>query len=82
MSLFKKLLIGASALKLYQQHNKPHVIPPPGFSIIGMEHKGFGSTWNIKYIEDKYPNSKKTISVSKGTSAIYSGSDKWQVFWD
>ena len=82
MGLFK-ILVGAAALKTLKSSNRPGVIPPPGHTVTGIEHKGIiGSTWKISYVKNDQPNLRKNFTISKGTSGRISGSDRWKFYWD
>ena len=82
MGLFKNLLLGAAGAKAYQNiYNEPTVIPPSGYYIKGKKQVGFGSKWKITYSKASNPNITSYFTVSKGTSALTMGSDKWTVHW-
>ncbi len=81
MGLFKDLLIGGAALKALKRSNRPVVLPPPTCSVVGLEHKGFGSTWKVTYIYNDRPNMKYNFTVNKSTKVRTSGRDKWHFQW-
>ena len=82
MGLFK-ILVGAAAVKTLRSSNRPGVIPPPGYTVTGMKHKGvIGSKWKISYIKNDQPNLKKNFTINKGTRGRTSGSDRWEFHWN
>ena len=81
MGLFKDLLIGGAALKALKRSDRPVVLPPPTCSVVGLEHKGFGSTWKVTYIYNDRPNVKHSFTVNKRTKVRTSGRDKWHFQW-
>jgi hypothetical protein len=81
MGLFKDLLIGGAALKALRRSDRPVVLPPPTCSVVGLEHKGFGSTWKVTYIYNHRPNVKLNFTVNKSTKVRTSGGDKWHFQW-
>jgi len=82
MGLFKKLFLGGVAAKTYQNvYNRPIVIPPPGYVIRGMQQKGIGSKWIIKYSKEKSMNVTSSFSVTGSTSSVSVGADKFSVDW-
>jgi hypothetical protein len=82
MGFLKNLVLGAAGLKTYQNvYNKPSVTPPPGFVIRGMQQKGLGSTWVVTYSKTSQMNSKSNFKISKGTTAVSVGADKFTIDW-
>ena len=81
MGFLKDLLIGGAALKALKRSDRPVVLAPPTCSVVGMEHKGFGSTWKVTYIYNDKPNMKHNFKISKGTTGRMSGRDKWHFQW-
>ena len=81
MGFFKDLLIGGAALKALKRSDRPVVLPPPTCSVVGLEHKGFGSTWKVTYIYNDRPNVKHNFTVNKRTKVRTSGRDKWHFQW-
>ena len=82
MGLFKDLLIGGAALKALKRSDRPVVLPPPTCSVVGLEHKGFGSTWKVTYIYNDRPNVKHNFTINKGVKGRTSGRDKWSFHWN
>jgi hypothetical protein len=82
MGFLKNLVLGAAGLKTYQNvYNKPSVTPPPGFVIRGMQQKGLGSTWVVTYSKTSQMNYKSNFRISKGTTAVSVGADKFTIDW-
>jgi len=81
MGLFKDLLIGGAALKALKRSDRPVVLPPPTCSVVGLKHKGFGSTWKVSYIYNDRPNVKHSFTINRSIKARTSGRDKWQFQW-
>ena len=82
MGLFKDLLIGGAALKALKRSDRPVVLAPPTCSVVGLEHKGLGSTWKVTYIYNDRPNVKHSFTINKRTKARMSGRDKWRFQWN
>ena len=59
----------------------PFLIPPPGYVIRGMQQKGIGSKWIIKYSKEKSMNVTSSFSVTGSTSSVSVGGDKFSVDW-
>ena len=83
MGLFKKLFLGGVAAKTYQNvYNRPIIVPPPGYVIRGgMQQKGIGSKWIIKYSKEKSMNVTSSFSVTGSTRSVSIGADKFSVDW-
>ena len=82
MGFFKKLFLGGVAAKTYQNvYNRAIVIPPPGYVIRGMQQKGIGSKWIIKYSKEKSMNVTSSFSVTGSTRSVSVGADKFSVDW-
>ena len=81
MGILKDLLLGGAALKALKRSDRPTVFAPPSFTVVGMRHKGFGSSWEITYIHNDRPNSKMNFTVNRKTKVRTSGKDKWQFNW-
>ena len=81
MGFLKDLLIGGTAYKAYKATKRPGVMVPPGVTMLGMEHEGFGSKWRIYYVEDRNRNVKKSFTITPGTSGRTSGTYKWKFDW-
>ncbi|MDA1364085.1 MAG: hypothetical protein O3A79_05015 [Candidatus Marinimicrobia bacterium] len=81
MGFLKDLLIGGTAYKAYKATKRPGVMVPPGVTMLGMEHEGFGSKWRIHYVEDRNRNVKKSFTITPGTSGRTSGTYKWKFDW-
>ena len=82
MGFFKKLFLGGVAAKTYQNvYNRPIVSPPPGYVIRGMQQKGIGSKWIIKYSKEKSMNVTSSFSVTGSTRSVSIGADKFSVDW-
>jgi hypothetical protein len=64
MGLFKDILIGGAALKALNRSDRPGVVAPPGFTLLGMQHVGFGKKWKIIYCNNKTPNVKLNFTIS------------------
>tara|TARA_B100001287_G_scaffold94512_1_gene79402 strand:- start:584 stop:832 length:249 start_codon:yes stop_codon:yes gene_type:complete len=82
MGFWKDLLIGGAAYKALKQSSPPGIVAPPTCTIVGMKHIGLGSKWRIYYIKNDSPNLKRNFTISKGTSVMTSGSDKWKFHWN
>jgi hypothetical protein len=76
MGLFKDILIGGAALKALNRSDRPGVVAPPGFTLLGMQHVGFGKKWKIIYC-----NVKLNFTISPGTSGRNSGGAQWHFHW-
>lgn len=59
----------------------PFLIPPPGYVIRGMQQKGIGSKWIIKYSKEKSMNVTSSFSVTGSTRSVSIGADKFSVDW-
>ena len=71
MGFFKKLLLGGAAAKTYQNvYNRPIVIAPPGYVIMGMRQRGVGSTCVITYAQEGRLHSTTDFNVSQGTTDV------------
>lgn len=82
MGFLKNFLLGAAALKTYQNvYNRPIVTPPPGFVIRGMQQKGLGSAWQVSYSKASQMNCTSIFTISKGTRAYSVGSDRFTIDW-
>ena len=80
MGFFKKLLLGGAAAKTYQNvYNRPIVIAPPGYVIMGMRQRGVGSTWVITYSKEGHLNSTTDFNVSQGTTDVHTGGVTFKV---
>jgi len=80
---FFKILVGAAAVKAVRASNRPGVIPPPGYTVTGIKHKGvIGSKWKISYIKNSQPNLKKSFTINNRTRCRTSGSERWEFHWD
>ena len=80
--IFKKLFLGGIAAKTYQNvYIRPIVIPPPGYVIRGLQQKGIGSKWIIKYSKEKSMNVTSTFSVTGSTRSVSVGADKFSIDW-
>ena len=84
MSLFKKTIAAAVGYKVYKNHQRPTIVPPPGMTIVGMEKKGLvGSEWRVKYILDSSKQLTQSFSCRRGTSAITMGGlGRVAIYWD
>ena len=82
MGFWKDLFVGAVAYKALKQSNPPTIVPPPTCTIVGMKHLGLGAKWKITYIKKDSPNSKRNFTISKGTSGLTSGTDRWKFHWN
>ena len=83
MGFFKKLFLGGAAAKTYQNvYNRPIVIAPPGYVIMGMRQRGVGSTWVITYSKvgqsstDEFSVSGGQIDANAGCTP---GGGRWTV---
>ena len=81
MGLFKDILIGGAALKALNRSDRPGVVAPPGFTLLGMQHVGFGKKWKIIYCNNITPNVKLNFTISPGTSGRNSGGAQWHFHW-
>ena len=82
MGFFKKLFLGGVAAKTYQNvYNRPIIVPPPEYVIRGMQQKGIGSKWIIKYSKEKSMNITSSFSVTGSTRSVNIGADKFSVDW-
>ena len=78
----KDWLIAGVATKALKSSQRPGVISPPGYTVIGMTHKGIaGSNWKITYIKDDQPNMKLNFTIKKGITGRSEGSGKWPFHW-
>ena len=59
----------------------PLLFPPPGYVIRGMQQKGIGSKWIIKYSKEKSMNVTSSFSVTGSTRSVSIGADKFSVDW-
>lgn len=80
MSL-KDILLAGAAYKALKQSSPPGVIPPPGYTVTGMEHKGLGSKWKISYVRNESPNITNSFTISGSTSGYSTGGDQWVIKW-
>ena len=81
MGFLKDLLIGGAALKALKRSDRPVVLAPPNCSVVGLQHRGLGSSWKVTYIHNDRPNIKKSFNINKGSKQRISGKDKWQFQW-
>ena len=82
MGFFKNFFLGGVAAKTYQNvYNRPIIVPPPGYVIRGMQQKGIGSKWIIKYSKEKSMNVTSTFSVTGSTRSVSVGADKFSIDW-
>ena len=82
MGWFKNILLGGAAVKTYQNvYNKPIVTPPHGYVVRGLKQKGLGSTWVVTYSKTSQMNSKSNFKISKGTTAVSVGADRFTIDW-
>lgn len=82
MTFFRDLILGGIALKGLKQSNPPTIIPPQGYLVTGMSHKGFGSSWKITYCKESSPNKKLSFTISKGMTGRTEGSASWSFNWN
>lgn len=80
MSL-KDILLAGVAYKAFKQSRPPGVVPPPGYTITGLEHKGLGSKWKVSYIRDEFPNITNSFEITGNTSSYMTGAHKWEINW-
>ncbi|MDB4450974.1 hypothetical protein N9121_01330 [Pseudomonadales bacterium] len=81
MGLFKDILIGGAAWKALKRSDRPGVLAPPGFTLLGLEHVGFGRKWKIIYCNNNTPNLKLNFTISPGTTGRSEGGAQWQFHW-
>jgi len=81
MGLFKNVLLGAAAAKLFARTNRPTVIAPEGFQVVGLKHGGFGSNWTVTFISEKKPNLKEHFKVTKSTKSMTVRGSTFEVYW-
>lgn len=82
MTFFRDVILGGVALKGLKRSNPPTVIAPPGYQVVGMKHKGFGSSWEITYAKESQPNAKLNFTISKGIRGRTEGSENWSFNWN
>ena len=69
MGLFKWLLGGAAASKVYNKLNRPIIeFPSTEYTLYGLENSGMtGRKWLVRY---KYKGSKYTAQIDTGTRSF------------
>jgi len=82
MGFLKDLIVGAVAYKALKRSDRPGVVAPSTCTVIGMEHKGMGSTWKITYIENSSPNLTRNFTISPGVTSRTQGSEHWKFYWN
>ena len=82
MGILKDLLIGGAAYKALKRSDRPGIVAPPSCTLVGMEHKGFGSSWKIIYVKNDSPNIKRNFTVRPGMRSFTTGRDKWGIHWN
>ena len=82
MGFLKDLLISGTAYKAFKQSNPPSLVPSPEIVIVGLKHKGFGNTWQVKYKMRSSMNVIRSITLSKNTTRVSIGSHSIDVNWN
>ena len=82
MGFLKDILIGGAAWKALKRSDRPGVIAPPGYTLLGMEHIGFGSKWKITYCKNKSPNLKSSFTINPYNSGMSTGRGQWKFHWN
>jgi hypothetical protein len=83
MGFLKNIALGALGVKTYQNvYNKPIVTPPHGYAIRGMDQKGLGAKWVVKYSKKHQMNLTHSFRISgKSTKSVSIGGDVFLVDW-
>ena len=81
MGLFKDVLLGVAAAKLFARTNRPIVIAPEEFQVVGLKHSGFGSNWTVTFVSEKRPNVKEHFKVTKSTKSMTVRGSIFEVYW-
>lgn len=82
MSLFKDLALAAMSAKALKQSDRPGVVAPPGYTVVGMKHEGIaGSRWKITYVKDSLPNSKFHFRIHRATRTVSRGAATFTIHW-
>ena len=81
MGFLKNVLMGAAAAKLFAKTNRPIVVAPEGFKIVGLRHIGFGSSWTVTYVSENRPNVKEHFKVSRSTKAFTVKGSTFEIYW-
>jgi len=82
MGIIKDILLGGAAWKALKRSDRPGVVTPPNFTLLGMEHIGFGRRWKIMYCNNKNPNMKLNFTIGPGTTGMNSGGNQWTFHWN
>ena len=81
MGLFKDVVFGAAAAKLFARTNRPTVLAPEGYQVVGLRHSGFGSNWTVSFVSDKRPNAKEHFKVTKSTKSMTVRGSTFEIYW-
>ena len=81
MGLFKDVLLGSVAAKLFAKTNRPTVIAPEGYQVVGLGHNGFGSNWTVTFVSEKRPSAKEHFKVTKSTKSMTVRGLTFEIYW-
>lgn len=81
MSLFKNIILGAAATKLFAKSNQPIIIAPSGYSVIALRHIGFGNSWEVTYAKNEQLNVQHTCKINKSTRSFNVHGKRFTVNW-
>ena len=81
MGLFKDVLLGAAVAKLFARTNRPTILAPEGYQVVGLRHSGFGSNWTVTFVSEKRPNVKEHFKVTKSTKSMTVRGSIFEIHW-
>lgn len=82
MGIIKDILLGGAAWKALKRSDRLGVVTLPNFTLLGMEHIGFGRSWKIIYSNNKNLNMKLNFTIGLGTTGMNSGGNQWTFHWN
>ena len=78
----KDLFLAGVALKALKKSDRPGVVATTGYTVVAMRHSGFGSDWEISYVEDSNPSNIKSFRVNRSHSGMSVGRAQFKVLWN